>query len=272
MPKESLILNNFSGGVNTLADPRDIQGNYTATTDSSIEGRDAKKGELAQCYNGNVSANGTLTVSGSYITSGAPTLFEDLANYVIVPGQSLISIPSDYSYNILHNSTFNVNITDDWTATASTNGAGVLHDTQDIISIPGGIYLQPLVINPSFGDGFVKSELVSANATNIELSPVRDNLNHMSSIQSDSFNLFPGKKYTLSFDMRASHPCSRHGDAYPPFVEISGDTATDSNYIHWFPLTGWQSIPASASGEKYANVGLGLGRHQHATLANTLNV
>ena len=63
MPKESLILNNFSGGLNSHDDRRDIETNMSST-ESRIEGYDEKGGQLCDLKNAEVDKAGLIRVSG----------------------------------------------------------------------------------------------------------------------------------------------------------------------------------------------------------------
>ena len=63
MPKESLILNNFSGGINSHSSPRDIESNKSST-ESRIEGYDEKGGQLSSLYNAEIDRAGVIRVSG----------------------------------------------------------------------------------------------------------------------------------------------------------------------------------------------------------------
>ena len=118
MPKESFILNDFSGGINSKVNPRDIQGNYVDSVDASIEGRDAKKGQLVECVNAEVYINGSIRVGGGpNATDLYSGIYGSTSNTAITPGMGFFSYPTDYGSNMIRSLDFGGVATSYWVFT-----------------------------------------------------------------------------------------------------------------------------------------------------------
>ena len=90
---ESFILNDFSGGIYSKVNPIVIQGNYVDSVDASIEGRDAKKGQLVECVNAEVDINGSIRVGGGpNATDLYSCIYGSTSNTAITPGMGFFHI------------------------------------------------------------------------------------------------------------------------------------------------------------------------------------
>lgn len=201
MAKKLAQIKNFSGGLNSYSDPRDIK-------DSEFQALD------------NVTTDETarIRLSGGFEDVNIEgNLENDKAISLPVPSAQIESIVTDYKPTIIPNSDFNANLTGEspssW-ETTSGDGAGWLIDD--------GAFSPE---NP-FG-GKILSNIKSSISTNA----VAD----MGSITSSPIKLEPGAEYKLEFSMMANQPYY-----YQPLSELPRIRILNNALSKYLETAGWK--------------------------------
>jgi len=202
MPRKNVLqIKNFSGGVNSYSDPRDLQENEFQILDNAA-----------------VDEQGIIRVSGGLELKDNIDLSNDGTDSILsIAGKGLFSHRTDYTYN---KSELNYNIESDGADTA--NAWGVVKNDGD-----GTWAFEQTSTNTN---GTLPSEIGANNSFAINYDEYSDaiNYNH-GSLTFNNIELKEGTNYTLGVNIVSEMPWYYLGSNIPPRIRLY--SPTDSLYL-----------------------------------------
>lgn len=260
MPKESLILNNFSGGINSNSSPRDIESNKSST-EARIEGYNEKGGQLSDLKNAEVDKAGVIRVSGGESSTDiiSDLNLSSLVEYV--NNSNIFSSPIDSKFAFFSNDDFvfdgsqwiidSGNSTHEFSKSPSITPSNQV-DTNDFI-------LESITDSPNSGS-ILKASISDIHNDHDADAYESGNLGY---IHRKNITLKPGQEYTIKTRIKTSKPWPVHGASYPPWLEIWNDdiekTKGSGTYgICYTPIRG---CIEGQSSDVYKNVGVRMSKN-----------
>ena len=211
MPRKDVLqIKNFSGGVNSYSDPRDLQENEFQILDNAA-----------------VDEQGIIRVSGGLELKNNIDLSDDGVDSILsIAGKGLFSHRTDYIYNI---SGFNSNLESDGGDTA--NAWGVVKNDGD------GTWAFEQTSSNTTGTTPTSIGGNTSFAINYDEYSAAENYNH-GSLTFNNIELKEGTNYILKVNIVSEMPWNYLGSNIPPRIRLY--SPTDSLYLH--PGVGFTSV------------------------------